>query len=482
VRAGFTKPGDVVVLLGSGTALKNWNKTQARVLETSGNDFPFWSTEVSIPVGDTISYKFAVRCARGLLSWESGENRNAVIPDAYDHLLSCEFGDHTIPESENEKASETEETPTTAAVGTEKASPDSAAKVMPQYPDSSAKVMPQYPAFEKSTANQTGKNSPDSSAKVMLEGTSFAISAASQIESSETHTAASMSQDAVVKAFVDAEEQLSANINAVKKAAYSASGRASIEEARMKLGDGDVVGARAARANAAALFVDAEEDQSADLAALDADIAAQCERQERDRMAHKEAVELRRREEEQRKRREEEERCQEDEDRFRNMQQAHQAQLLRKQEEERKRRKEEERNMWEEIMKLFKDLERKMVAEQVEEHKKHSAREQHLKELVKSLQDKLATTTQHLATSGTQLAEMNKVKSGLEEELKEERNEREEERNESSATIALLKGQVSLLLSLLLSNPLFEDFTKKYPRARLFHRCSHRSRLICETF
>jgi hypothetical protein len=316
----------------------------------------------------------------------------------------------------------------------------------------------------------------------MPEGTSFDISAASQIESSEIDTAASMSQDAVVKAFVDAEEQLSANINAVKKAAYSASGRASIEEARMKLGDGDVVGATAARANAAAQFVDAEEDKSADLAALDADIAAQCERQERDRMAHKEAVELRRREEEQRKRREEEERCQEEEDRFRNVQQAHQAQLLRKQEEERKRRKEEERNMWEEIMKLFKDLERRMVAEQVAEHKKHSAREQHLKELVTSLQDKLATTTQHLATSGMQLAEMNKAKSGLEEKLEEERNEREKEGNENSATIALLKAQVSLLLSVLLSNPLFEDYTKKYPRARLFHRCSHMSWLICETF
>jgi hypothetical protein len=53
--------------------------------------------------------------------------------------------------------------------------------------------------------------------------------------------AASMSQDAVVTAFVDAQEQLSANINAVNKAACSASGKASMEEARMeltKLGDG----------------------------------------------------------------------------------------------------------------------------------------------------------------------------------------------------------------------------------------------------
>ena len=102
VRCGFevrvenTKPGDTVLLLGSG-ALHNWDKSQATALTTTKDAFPWWWTEVPIPCGDSLEFKFAIRSAEGVLTWEPGVNRRAVVPDQATHLFTCNYGDHSTP-------------------------------------------------------------------------------------------------------------------------------------------------------------------------------------------------------------------------------------------------------------------------------------------------------------------------------------------------------------------------------------------------
>lgn len=102
VRCGFevrvenTKPGDTVLLLGSG-ALHNWDKSQATALTTTKDAFPWWWTEVPIPCGDTLEFKFAIRSAEGVLTWEPGVNRQAVVPDDATHLFTFNYGDHSTP-------------------------------------------------------------------------------------------------------------------------------------------------------------------------------------------------------------------------------------------------------------------------------------------------------------------------------------------------------------------------------------------------
>jgi len=96
VQVETTKPGDAVVLLGSGKALHNWDTSQALVLRTSPQDFPWWFTDVELSVGLDVEFKFAIRCAdTSALAWEPGNNRHAVIPDDASPVLSCVFADDT---------------------------------------------------------------------------------------------------------------------------------------------------------------------------------------------------------------------------------------------------------------------------------------------------------------------------------------------------------------------------------------------------
>ena len=92
-RAAHTQPGQTVVLLGSVRALRCWNASEAIGLKTSRQDFPWWSTELKLPVGDTIEWKVAVRTESGHLLWEGGPNRRAVVPDAINHTFAFDFGD-----------------------------------------------------------------------------------------------------------------------------------------------------------------------------------------------------------------------------------------------------------------------------------------------------------------------------------------------------------------------------------------------------
>ena len=92
-RVAHTKPGETVVLLGSVRALRCWNASEAIGLKTSSIDFPWWSTELQIPVGDTVEWKVAIRTPSGNLLWERGPNRRSVVPDAVNHTFAFEFGD-----------------------------------------------------------------------------------------------------------------------------------------------------------------------------------------------------------------------------------------------------------------------------------------------------------------------------------------------------------------------------------------------------
>jgi hypothetical protein len=94
-------PGHAVVLTGSGVAMHSWapwtltkgvaSENGARPTKTKGAQW--WSTTIELPVGDTVDFKFAIRSPHGVLTWEHGENRRTVVPDALTHTLTCTFGD-----------------------------------------------------------------------------------------------------------------------------------------------------------------------------------------------------------------------------------------------------------------------------------------------------------------------------------------------------------------------------------------------------
>jgi len=100
--------GDTVVLLGSGNTLHHWDVHRGVALAPT--EQPQWfSANVSLPVGDSLEFKFAIRHAGGtdVLHWEGGRNRNIVVPDQYPGpLLSFAFGSSRIPLSRDEELKE----------------------------------------------------------------------------------------------------------------------------------------------------------------------------------------------------------------------------------------------------------------------------------------------------------------------------------------------------------------------------------------
>jgi hypothetical protein len=80
VRVETTKPGDTVVMLGAGDVMRSWDKTNAIELKTTAADFPWWSAEVEVPIGEEQEFKFAIRSARGEWTWEP-------IPPAKNRLI-----------------------------------------------------------------------------------------------------------------------------------------------------------------------------------------------------------------------------------------------------------------------------------------------------------------------------------------------------------------------------------------------------------
>ena len=100
--------GDTVVLLGSGNTLHHWDVHQGVALARTEQQLWF-AANVSLPVGDSLEFKFAIRHAGGtdVLHWEGGRNRNIVVPDQYPGpLLSFAFGSSRIPLSRDEELKE----------------------------------------------------------------------------------------------------------------------------------------------------------------------------------------------------------------------------------------------------------------------------------------------------------------------------------------------------------------------------------------
>lgn len=74
VRVALTKPGDKVVMIPAGAALQAHPSSDV-ALTTSEEEFPWWTTEVLVPVAGKIDYKFAIRDSQGGLTLKSGTNR-----------------------------------------------------------------------------------------------------------------------------------------------------------------------------------------------------------------------------------------------------------------------------------------------------------------------------------------------------------------------------------------------------------------------
>ena len=91
--------GDQVLMVGSGQRFREWDMDSAIALRRDGNPMRrgWWSAEVSLPIGDTVEYKFVLRRRSGLLEWEEGPNRQMVVPDALSHSLSCRYAELAPP-------------------------------------------------------------------------------------------------------------------------------------------------------------------------------------------------------------------------------------------------------------------------------------------------------------------------------------------------------------------------------------------------
>ena len=80
--------------MGSIDELREWDATYALAL-TKIPLVDWWRTQVDIPIGNTIEYKFAIRSQSGSLRWEGGPNRLDVIPDSISHVFWADFGKTT---------------------------------------------------------------------------------------------------------------------------------------------------------------------------------------------------------------------------------------------------------------------------------------------------------------------------------------------------------------------------------------------------
>ena len=71
-----------MVILGTGQEVEGSEGEYLAKLNTSKSDFPWWQTDMVVPVGQRVEYKFAIRSASGTLSWKHPPN-----------TLSFMFGD-----------------------------------------------------------------------------------------------------------------------------------------------------------------------------------------------------------------------------------------------------------------------------------------------------------------------------------------------------------------------------------------------------
>jgi phosphatidylserine/phosphatidylglycerophosphate/cardiolipin synthase-like enzyme len=73
-----TAYGDTLVLVGDREELGAWDP--GRGLRLSGESWPTWRGAVDLPAGARVEYKLVILRAGGGVDWESGGNREAVVP------------------------------------------------------------------------------------------------------------------------------------------------------------------------------------------------------------------------------------------------------------------------------------------------------------------------------------------------------------------------------------------------------------------
>lgn len=75
-----TQLGQNIYVTGDRTELGNWNTGAALKLDPAA--YPVWKLDVPLPAGTSFAYKYLRKDAAGGVTWESGANRTATVPNS----------------------------------------------------------------------------------------------------------------------------------------------------------------------------------------------------------------------------------------------------------------------------------------------------------------------------------------------------------------------------------------------------------------
>eukprot|EP00931_Biecheleriopsis_adriatica_P001424 TRINITY_DN10176_c0_g1_i8.p1 TRINITY_DN10176_c0_g1~~TRINITY_DN10176_c0_g1_i8.p1 ORF type:complete len:351 (-),score=79.72 TRINITY_DN10176_c0_g1_i8:135-1187(-) len=76
IACPHTRVGDVVGICGSSKELGEWHPEKMFMLSTTPELFPLWTSESSVPVRASTTWKIVIRSYSGATIWEDGPNRN----------------------------------------------------------------------------------------------------------------------------------------------------------------------------------------------------------------------------------------------------------------------------------------------------------------------------------------------------------------------------------------------------------------------
>ncbi|MEU0697726.1 carbohydrate-binding module family 20 domain-containing protein [Streptomyces niveus] len=74
-----TQPGQNIYVTGDRAELGTWNTGAALKLDPAA--YPVWKLNVPLPAGTSLAYKYVRKDAAGNVTWESGANRTATVPN-----------------------------------------------------------------------------------------------------------------------------------------------------------------------------------------------------------------------------------------------------------------------------------------------------------------------------------------------------------------------------------------------------------------
>ncbi|MFC8824325.1 carbohydrate-binding module family 20 domain-containing protein [Streptomyces sp. NPDC057137] len=75
-----TQLGQNIYVTGDRAELGNWNTGAALKLDPAA--YPVWKLDVRLPAGTSFAYKYIRKDAAGAVTWESGANRTATVPNS----------------------------------------------------------------------------------------------------------------------------------------------------------------------------------------------------------------------------------------------------------------------------------------------------------------------------------------------------------------------------------------------------------------